>query len=63
MSSIWIDILLGAVVAPWVIIGGSLRIAFKEKGLVGGLGSWLGMAMISTPVVMGVSWLGRTVLG
>jgi uncharacterized membrane protein YhdT len=59
----WTAVLLGAVVAPWVLNASEIHTSFHEKGLVGGLRAWFGIALMTTPVVFIGFWLSELVLG
>ena len=63
MAWYWAALLLGAVVAPWVLNATAIRIAFEEQGMVGGFGVWFGNAFLTTPVVFIGFWLGELFLG
>jgi len=62
MHVYWIVLFLGAIIAPWVAMGGSLRRAFRERGLAAGLGLWLGIAIITTPVIFAIVLMGQLFL-
>ena len=63
MAWYWTALLLGAVVAPWVLNASEIHIAFHEKGLVGGLRAWFSVALLTTPVVFIGFWLSELLLG
>ena len=50
-------LVLGAILAPWVLMGKMLKIGFEERGLSGGLGAWLGVAILTTPLMFLLSWV------
>ena len=54
-----IAILLGAVVAPWITSATMLKIAFEERGFLVGFGVWAGVAIVTTPIILAIMWLGR----
>lgn len=56
MSWLWTGIILG-LIAPWLLMGPAIRMAFEERGLVQGLGTWFGGAIISVPLMVGFCWL------
>ena len=57
MEWYWIALIVGGIVAPWIISGKAIRIAFEERGIAGGLGTWLGVATGTTPIVFLGMWL------
>lgn len=59
----WAALLLGAVVAPWVLNAAAIRTAFEERGLAGGLRAWFSHALLTTPVVFVGFWLSELLLG
>lgn len=54
---------MGAVVAPWVIMGNQILTGFREGGLQTGLGTWFGIALGTTPVIVLIMWVFRLVTG
>ncbi|MBM3529473.1 MAG: hypothetical protein FJX62_15395 [Alphaproteobacteria bacterium] len=60
MAWYWIAIALG-VLAPWLIMGQSIRIAFEERGAVGGLGTWFGACVLTVPILLFLSWIGTLI--
>lgn len=63
MEWYWIAIVMGAVVAPWVIMGNQILTGFREGGLQTGLGTWFGIALGTTPVIVLIMWVFRLVTG
>jgi hypothetical protein len=63
MAWFWIALILGGIVAPWTIMGSSIRIGFKEGGLSGGFGTWFGISILTIPIMLGAIWLGHFVIG
>jgi hypothetical protein len=59
---LWIALFVGAGVAPWVVMGRLLRIAFA-RSILDGLGVWLGAALMTTPAVLLLTWIGIVILG
>jgi hypothetical protein len=58
MAWYWLALVLG-VIAPWLVMGGHIRMAFREGGLQTGLGTWFGISLITVPMVFLIMWLGR----
>jgi uncharacterized membrane protein YhdT len=56
-----LGLLLG-VIAPWVIMPASLRIAFEKRGATVGFGAWFGMCVITVPLMLLIMWLGEVFL-
>jgi hypothetical protein len=50
-------VIIGAVVAPWVVMGPTLKMAFL-RGLQAGLGAWFGIALGTTPIIVAIMWIG-----
>lgn len=61
MTWLWIGAAIG-LIAPWVMMPASLRVAFEEKGAGGGVGYWLGVAAVTVPLFIGLMWLGQRYL-
>ena len=59
MEWYWIGIVIGAVVAPWVVMGGQILTGFQERGIQTGLGLWFGTALVTTPMLLLVMWVLR----
>ena len=57
MSWLWIGVSLG-LIAPWVVSGQSIKIAFEERGFLGGIAVWSGMCFLAVPFMVLISWLG-----
>ncbi|MCC3247040.1 hypothetical protein LG047_17235 [Methylocystis sp. WRRC1] len=49
--------------APWVILGKSLRNTFKEGGAVTGFSVWAGMAVFTTSMALLAGWIIHRLLG
>ena len=58
---LWIALFVGACVAPWVVMGKLLRVAFA-RSLFDGIGVWIGGALMTTPAVVLLTWIGMVVL-
>ena len=58
MEWYWIALIV-SVIAPFAVMGGQIRIAFEEGGLISGLGMWFGVALLTTPVVFLIIWAGQ----
>ncbi len=58
----WIAIIIG-IMAPWVILGKSLRNTFKEGGAVTGFSVWAGMAVFTTSMALLAGWIIHRLLG
>ena len=58
----WIALFVGVCVAPWVVMGKLLRVAF-DRSLFDGIGVWIGGALMTTPAVVLLTWIGMVVLG
>lgn len=52
----WVGLITG-IVAPWVILPRSILIAFKEKGVMGGIAAWFGMCWLTIPFTLLVNWI------
>lgn len=61
MSWYWSTLICG-LVAPWLTIGASIRIAFEEGGLTSGFGVWFGSCIITVPLMFLFAWVGRLFL-
>ena len=61
MDWFWISLIFGAGIAPWLIVPDSLRVAF-QRSVLNGIGFWLGMALMTTPIVLMLVWIGVFVL-
>jgi hypothetical protein len=57
MQWYWIALILGVVVAPWVVMPQAIRIGFEEGGLQTGLGAWFGISLITGPIIFLIMWL------
>lgn len=62
MSWVWPAVAVGAVV-PWFMFGRDLRVAFRERGLQVGLGTWCGFATVTVPLTILFVWLGTLAIG
>ena len=62
MEWYWIALIAG-IIAPWVVMGSSIRLAFEERGLLVGLGWWLGVCGFTIPVIFLIMWLARVLFG
>ena len=58
----WAIGLAVGIVAPWVLMTGSLRVAFAE-GIGKGLSVWSGMCLATVPIFVGLLWLLNLVTG
>jgi ABC-type spermidine/putrescine transport system permease subunit II len=61
MEWYWIGIIVG-LLAPWFVMGRAILIGFQERGLQGGLGIWLGVSLLTVPLVLVIMWLAGPVL-
>ena len=61
MEWLWIALFVGAGIAPWLIMGQSLRIGFS-RGPIEGFGVWFGVALMTTPAVLLFTWIGVVIL-
>ena len=61
MDWLWISILFGAGIAPWLLAPDFSRNAFQSS-VVNGICFWLGVALMTTPTVMLLVWIGVVVL-
>lgn len=57
-----IALLLGAVVAPWVLKAAELRLALADRGVVAMFGVWFGSATITTPLMLLLIWTGKALI-
>ena len=62
MEWYWIALITG-VVAPWVLMGGRIRIGFEEGGPLGGFGAWFGMCVATIPPFFLLFWLVHLLFG
>jgi hypothetical protein len=63
MEWVWFALIAG-IIAPWIIgFRINLLIAFREGGLVHGLGYWLGMCWITVPIMLFFMWVIHKVIG
>ena len=46
----WIALIYG-IALPWPFIGDSIATEFKQRGILAGLGTWLGASAVTTPPV------------
>ncbi len=62
MQWYWAAVIAG-IVAPWLIMGGSIRAGFEQGGLQVGLGIWFGLCIFTMPyVTIGTGRSGRAAL-
>jgi len=57
MAWYWIALIVGGLVVPWVVSGGQILTGFSEGGLQTGLGTWSGIALVTTPVILLLTWI------
>jgi hypothetical protein len=62
MQWYWFALLAG-VALPWVIMGKSILIGFKEKGIQGGLGAWSGICWLTIPLMLLIMWIFHLFVG
>lgn len=62
MAWYWLWLIVG-VATPWVVMPTVILGAFQERGPLTGLGWWLGMCVVTVPLMLGIGWLASTMLG
>jgi hypothetical protein len=55
--------LIGGVIAPWFVMGSSIRIGFEEGGITTALGVWSGACVITVPFMFLIIWIAKLVFG
>ena len=58
MKWYWIALIAG-IFAPWVIMGSAIRMGFKERGMLTGLGLWFGVCVLTIPLMFLIVWIAR----
>jgi hypothetical protein len=62
MQWYWIVLILG-VIAPWIVMGKAIRIAFEERGVLTGLATWFGMCFVTVPLIFLGTWIAGLLFG
>lgn len=62
MAWLWFGI-IGGIITPLLISGGSIFTAFQERGFGAGLAYWSGMLWFTIPIMVGVTWVVQKVVG
>lgn len=52
----WFGI-VGGLIAPWLIIPNTIRVAFQERGIGAAIAVWLGQCWLTVPLMLGVMWV------
>lgn len=55
----YVAAMIVGVIAPWVVMGRTIRLAFAERGVIVGLGTWFGIAVVTVPIMVLFWWAAR----
>lgn len=50
-------LIIGGVIMPWALMGRTILMGFRERGLQTGLGAWFGIAIPCTLVMLVLFWI------